>query len=176
MGRTEIEEKLNIFLEDRKYQFTEECEVVYFLVEARKILEHQRNKSEYKFLNFYADWALHIKKDRNFVREVKELVKKASSSITSRGEPFSSLDNFYLDLNSFRKDVGKFLKNHNLPNELVNEDWLWEEFTDLYGKVVSDQPIELPIQTKIMIINVTKNGSTVTFNTEVKSNTWPAKN
>jgi len=43
---------------------TREADVVYFMSEVRKILEHETSASKYPALSFYANWCLHTKIDR----------------------------------------------------------------------------------------------------------------
>ena len=102
MSEKEITQKLREFLNSRKSHLNEECDVVYFLVEIRKVLEHQKNKNQYRFLSFYADWALHPKKDRNFFKDMRVLAHGAYSSIAAR-ESFRHLDDLFLDLVSLKK-------------------------------------------------------------------------
>jgi len=60
--KDEITNKLTDFL-NRTERFTEESQVVYTLVELRKLLDHYGSNA--RLLRFYADWSVHIAKDRN---------------------------------------------------------------------------------------------------------------
>jgi hypothetical protein len=71
MGQKEIVEKLNTFL-DKHMPFTEECHVVYLLVETRKILDKKDNK-KYPIVRFYCNWSVHI--DKHSTEEMKAIIE-----------------------------------------------------------------------------------------------------
>src|SRR3989344_5979049 len=164
----EVTDKLKKFFNDRESLLKEDSEVVYFLVEARKILEHQRGNNNYKFLRFYADWALHVKKDRFFTEEVKEMLKSDHLGITSSEVSLDELEEFLLDFKKLKIDIANFLKINNLPTDLVGQEGLWENFANIYTDIISNQPIKLPIETKFLIINVSKDGPTTNIKTSVE--------
>lgn len=58
MGRHAIVEKLHPELQK---PIETEMQVVYILVELRKLLEHEGKKDAYAVLNFYGNWVVHTK-------------------------------------------------------------------------------------------------------------------
>jgi hypothetical protein len=60
MARHAIIEKLDIELSQ---QITSERQVVYILVEIRKLMERNNDTEKCFALNFYCDWAMHTKLD-----------------------------------------------------------------------------------------------------------------
>jgi hypothetical protein len=58
MGRHAIAEKLAPRLEE---QIRSESQVVYIMVELRKLLEHEQLKATYDIVNFYGNWVVHTK-------------------------------------------------------------------------------------------------------------------
>jgi hypothetical protein len=77
----EIIDKLDKFLKLHN-PFSEDYHAVYFMVETRKILEHENNNT-YRFLKFFADWSVHTKKDRT--RLVKLMAEDIYREIRSKG-------------------------------------------------------------------------------------------
>ena len=71
MGRIEIVDKLNLFL-DKHSPFTEECHVLYTLVEIRKVLDRENNH-KYPILRFYCNWSVHTDKDST--KEMEAVMK-----------------------------------------------------------------------------------------------------
>ena len=54
MAREEILEKLQ---KELNREIRDECQVIYILSRIRKILEISDERSKYKMLNFYCNWA-----------------------------------------------------------------------------------------------------------------------
>ena len=63
MGEANLKYKLEGLL--RKLPFTEECQVVYFFVEIRKLLDRMNRSEDYEYIRFFCDWVLHTEKTRN---------------------------------------------------------------------------------------------------------------
>ncbi len=63
MAQEAIIEKLNEFIKGHN-PLSEECHAVYFMVEVRKILDHDRKAGAGAFplLRFYCDWMVHTEK------------------------------------------------------------------------------------------------------------------
>jgi len=61
MAQESIIEKLNVFVQGHD-SLIEECQVVYLMVEIRKILDHDRGAGTVAFplLRFYCDWMCQI--------------------------------------------------------------------------------------------------------------------
>lgn len=144
MGRLEIVEKLQTFLQ--KMPFTEECHVIYLLVEIRKILDREENK-KYPLLRFYCDWSVHTAKDRitpeikNLMSEIYLDVSEQMLNIYPLNKKVKIVSFSYME--DLQIEVGQFLQEYGLPQELViKENWL--EFVKLCVRVLSDQPINNP--------------------------------
>ena len=74
----DIQFKLERFFNER-LPFTEEWQIVYLLVEIRKILDRGNNR-KYPLLRFYADWAVHTAKDR-INSEIKTIMERILDEI-----------------------------------------------------------------------------------------------
>jgi hypothetical protein len=140
MGQEQIIEKLNKELENN---ITKECQVVYILSRIRKILEIEDKKTEYKYLNFYCNWALHSKIDRTEpVRDVLD-----EFIVGSDDGKFLKFDHFFLDL----KD---FLDAYHLSVYLLDkENYL--RFINLLVGIIADTPVEVRTD-KSHIITITE--------------------
>lgn len=144
MSKPEILEKIDDFLKS-KLPFDEECQIVYCLVEIRKILDRDDNR-KYPLLRFYCDWSVHTAKDR-ITKEMKRIMEKMYkdiyNSIINPKLPAEELVNF-IYMNSLQDEVGKFLYEYALPTDLVvNRDY-WLSFVSYLVQILSDQPINKP--------------------------------
>lgn len=132
--------KLREFLQSH-LKFKEECEVVYLMVEIRKILEY--GESSYKTLRFYCNWVLH--KELNQERTTKLLSdifeKDINLEESGRKNAYNmkSIGVDFFKLNKFKKEFKDFLKDNNLPLNLAEKDW-WT-FIKLLLEIIKDCPI-----------------------------------
>ncbi len=136
MGRIEILEKLNIEL---KKDIHTECQVVYILSKIRKCLEINNQKSEYKYLNFYCNWALHSKINR--AEPVADIIR----------EFINDKDNGkFLQFDYLIKDLRRFFKDNSLSKKLFEtENYL--RFANLLVEIYSDTPLEIYCERKRII-------------------------
>lgn len=132
-----------------------ECEVVYLMVEIRKLMDrreaerrkavpeedHRKLRPEFPVLKLFCDWAVHINIEWN--REAEPLMREFDGAVESvkagNGIPLSFLE--FLSLSHLREQFARFLKLNELPTRLVEEGHAWDRFLDLYSAVVSDCPI-----------------------------------
>jgi len=138
--RTRIVEKLDTFL--KKHSMAEECEVVYLLVELRKILDKDREmgSDKYFLVRFHADWAVHTKKDK-ITPAMKEIMTKVEESIDVYPK---NEDIDFLLLPEFRSELSQLLKSNDLPFGFCQNDEKWLKFMFALTQVVADQPIVNP--------------------------------
>lgn len=66
MGQHAIAEKLVPKLQE---QISDESQVVYIMVELRKLLEHEQVKSRYDIVNFYGNWVVHTKLEQSAIAD-----------------------------------------------------------------------------------------------------------
>ncbi len=143
MSRIEIIEKLNDFL-DKHMPFTEECHVLYLLVEIRKVLDRENNK-KYPILRFYCNWSVHTDKDSTKEMEIimndiyQGIKKQITCGITS--EKTKIIGFMYME--DLQTDVIGFLQEYQLP-VLIIEKNNWLEFIKLLVRILADQPINNP--------------------------------
>lgn len=146
MAVPEIIDKLLSFLQKENI-FTEECEVVYFMVEARKVIDQQ--KLNLPILKFYADWCVHSSKDR-ITPEIKEMSEQMYAGAVARiNDPNSPVDHAapvsdFVYMVNLRREVGSFLAQYGLPEGLIQTKEEWIQFVSILAKVLENQPIVEP--------------------------------
>lgn len=138
--RAQIIEKLDAFL--KKHPMEEECEVVYLLVELRKLLDKDRESGSdgYSLVRFHADWAVHTRKDK-ITPAIKEIMTKIENSINVLPK---NGDIGFLLLPEFRDELLRLLEINGLPFDFCQKDDRWLKFMFALTQVVADQPIVNP--------------------------------
>jgi len=149
MAREEIIEKLNKFLL-KNNPFTEECQVVYLMVEIRKILDQRRDgdqQNTFPLIRFYCDWVVHTEKTKitNEMRVIMdEIFRDAKSQIENpamtRVMPPVIQFAYMKDLH---KEIEQFLRESNVNIALADKD-SWLQCVQLLVKVLENQPIKNP--------------------------------
>jgi hypothetical protein len=127
--------------------FTEECQIVYFLVELRKALELRGLLGNYTALKFYCDWAMHTRLDRagaeEFLKRLDAVESANSFGIFGDGGPKISVAMDFLKQDLFRRDLCEALGVLDLETEVCTANNLWVAFLDLYASVVADCPLAI---------------------------------
>jgi hypothetical protein len=147
MGRLEIVEKLNKF-SNKHMPFTEESQVVYLLVEIRKILDRDNNH-KYPLLRFYCDWSVHTEKDR-ITKEMRgimaEIYADVANQIIQHPLPVTKKTKVisFMYMEDLQVELQQFLKEYSLPDSLTSNKDNWLAFVKLLVKVLADQPINEP--------------------------------
>ncbi len=161
--KTQIIEKLSKFLTE--HPMKEEFEVVYLLVELRKLLDREREQNtsnNYPLVRFHADWALHTKKN-HITTAMKEIMNKIDDSI----DIYPKNGNIeFLLLPEFRKELIQLLKEYDLPSEFSKDDNKWMNFILALTMVLADQPIIDPVEniSEFRYVYMKKKGIMVTIN------------
>ncbi len=142
--KLQIIDKLKAFLSDRPL-LKEEYEVVYLMVELRKLLDRERQEvgsEEFSLIRFHADWIVHTRKDY-----VTSTMKKIMKNIDDSIDVYPKNGNIdFLLLPEFRKEMINILKEYNLPNLFAKDDDKWMKFMLAMTQVVADQPIINPTE------------------------------
>lgn len=134
--------------------------VVYLLVEINKVRELANDKTkdkikkktqkekqkEEQLLNFYRDWVVHIKLDRNgtiikVLDELENCIKKGANG-KSIARSFIQNKPEFFTLVTLRKELGIFLSENELPCNLTKESKRWKLFVDIVLEVVKEGTIE----------------------------------
>ena len=146
MGKIEIVEKLNGFL-DKHAPFTEECHVVYMLVETRKILDRENNR-KYPILRFYCNWSVHTDKNSTkemeaVMKDIYEDVKKQIANPALVGMNGKTKVIGFMYMEDLQTEMAEFLQEYKLPISLTEKS-NWLEFVKFFVKILADQPINTP--------------------------------
>lgn len=144
--KDEITYKLTDFLH-RTEKFTEESQVVWVLVELRKLLDHYGSGA--RMVRFYADWSVHISKDRigKEFKSVCEAIYKNAADKINAPHPLAVDDIEIVQFahgNVLAAELEQFLKEKGLPDHLVTRDETWNSFVNLLVKVLENQPVIAP--------------------------------
>lgn len=130
--RTQLQEKV-----------VSECQVVYILVEIRKLLVLHNQRTAFDILNLHCNWAVHISLDRdaaqNLIIELNHSYSRLNTGEKAE-QGFKGMWN-YLSFDRFRKQLRAFLSLHHLPTEICGAA-LWQKFLHYYSLVIQDCPLE----------------------------------
>ena len=130
---------------------TEECHVVYLLVEIRKLMERIGPRDcDYPIVRFYCNWAVHPCKDRDN-KAIVPIVNKIYQSINN-GYKFEEQKIFipadssgleFMGLEQLKQEIISLFAYLSLPQALFDDN-NWASFRDLLIQVLIDQPINNP--------------------------------
>jgi hypothetical protein len=123
-------------------------EVVYVLVEIRKLLEFNNAKSHHESLVFHCDWALHSELRGSQAQAIVRLFDKLMD--TENYNPATNIEHPKLieelvditTMSRFREALKKFLIEYGIPTSIVEYDPLWNEFVTGYLMVVEACPLK----------------------------------
>jgi hypothetical protein len=159
--RDDIIEKLRSHLEEG---IAQEKDVVYLLAQVRKILEKDSTARPVA-LWMYCHWALHVDLDRDrttldFLNKIDSYIQTNIAGFLTPSPPSSVSDEYHLfrDLlhcDSFRRELGEFLKKNSLPCELCDQANRWHAFMSAYYGVIDDGSLSVQSQRLSTIDKVT---------------------
>lgn len=151
MSRSELIDKIEQLLTGHN-PVSEECHVVYLMVEIRKIIDQEHSKATYPVLKFYADWAVHSKKDV-VTAEMKQVTKDMyDSAVAQINAPYGLLpegsanpirDFAYME--QLKSEMATFLTAQGITDVLTVNKTTWVAFVGLMVKVLENQPIVKPV-------------------------------
>ena len=138
-----------------------ERQVVYILVELRKLLELQGldRDARYRGLIFCCDWAVHPALNRESAKVITLLFDRYETSY--RNEPVGvsqagipELIEF-CDHSRFRQQFIEACEENNISALAVRNDGWWRSFLAQFSEVVRDCPIEAKAETTTYVTRVT---------------------
>jgi hypothetical protein len=122
--------------------FTRESDVVYFLVEVRKLIENLGGR--YPTLTFFCDWILHSRMTRKtaklVLREFDDYLTNRRLGLKSEEE---SMDRMYplISLRIFHQDLFYLLAEHGLSTDVHSSLDNLGPFLGLYVDIISKVPL-----------------------------------
>ena len=121
-----------------------ERQVVYILVEVRKLLELAGSQAKFDALWFHASWAVHPKMNKGVAAKLLEYFDEAYPLLKDKElyELPSDLHHAIIDaiaLHHFQQQLRDFLVQHDLSTSIVQRQWT--AFLRLYASVIEDCPL-----------------------------------
>jgi hypothetical protein len=140
--KNDIEEKLRLKLANGG--INNESDVVYLLVQCRKLLEHDPAlKNTSPTLEFYCNWGLHVELDRAstraFLAKVDPILTINSNCNQQQHEELNSL----LTLEAFRLELRSLLSGFGADVSTCDDPHRWNAFLRAYSEVVRDARLTL---------------------------------
>lgn len=139
-----------------------ERQVVYILVELRKLLELQGldRDARYRALIFCCDWAVHPALNRESAKVITLLFdryetnyRKEPVGVSQAGIP-ELVD--FCDHSRFRQQFIEACDQSGIPTLAIQDDgWWWRSFLAQFSEVVRDCPIEARAETTTYVTRVT---------------------
>ena len=121
---------------------TSERQVVYILVEIRKLVEGDKCADDLEALKLHCDWVLHPKLSW---RSAKQLLTKLNERYSEfyNGDANDALAMLsqHLGLKAFQAEFCEFLRRYGLDDSVCDADW-WFAFLYQYSRVIQDCPLE----------------------------------
>ncbi len=117
-----------------------EAQVVYLLVELRKLIEQSEEQDRYLSVLFFCDWAVHVQMDRKSALHLLQELDSAMSRATTKGE-LGELIGRILSMDRFRDELIHALMHFGLPTDPVRTMAGWLSFLPLYLNVITDCPV-----------------------------------
>jgi hypothetical protein len=126
-------------------------QVVYILVELRKMLEHDDKKETYPVLNFYGNWVVHTKLSASpvadtIVRVFDEVMYRKINDSVNIDLETAAVKIF--DETLLRQELQHFLESLSLPADICIDSSNWHDFRKKLAAVIEDSPIELKASKK----------------------------
>lgn len=142
-------------------EIVSERQVVYVLVELRKLLESQEldKDANCRALMFSCDWAAHSKLNRESAKAITMLFDRyeARCRVEPIGVGQAGIPELveFCEHSRFRQQFANACEQNDIPADAVkNDDW-WRSFLKHFSEVVRDCPIEAKPETTTHVTRVT---------------------
>jgi hypothetical protein len=151
MGRHKLVDKIE---DELNKGITTEAQVVYVLVEVRKLMEITDQSAKYPVLSFYCDWALHSRMDRSGALRILQYFDTYCDKCIRdpiEGAELSTEIDGIIGGEHFREELAAFLKSVHISAILELPQWF--VFLELYSRVIIDTPLTIRRQRKGTKVN-----------------------
>lgn len=142
MAVDEITRKLNeLIIEEGA--FAREEDVIYFLVQLRKLMEREDILNEHRGVKFYCDWIVHPVKNGNhddLASIYSSIYEECEAILRATHDGSSDHILSLLQFDQLKQDIRPLLVRYNLSPLLT--DKLWIKFTKSLLSILKDQPLE----------------------------------
>lgn len=129
---------------------TSEAQVLYLLVEIRKVRQADDNQTiprgRKSFLDFYRDWVCHV--ELNYDNAVKTFLDRfellVDSNLTEKEIARSFIDHYpsFFKFNELRSELRVFFENENITTELTDNMRKWHTFVKHLLGILKDCSIK----------------------------------
>jgi hypothetical protein len=143
MARHSIVEKLSALL---GLPIESEVQVVYLLVELRKLLDHDSKKQTYEVLNFYGNWVVHIHLSKSpFADKIVRMFDDLFSGTVNGAVEPDMLErvNNLVSHTLLQTEMKAYLETLDLPTTVCTSPDEWNTFCKHLGNVIEDCPLRL---------------------------------
>lgn len=148
--------KLNTEFEQ---DITTERQVVYILVEARKLLENGQQLKQFPALSLCMDWAVHPALDRKPALAILSHFDVYETEFRKSGITMKEFDlkplNEFIALNSFREEFISALRAQGVETAALESDEYWRSFVQHYMGVIQDCPLQAIDDSGRLVVAVT---------------------
>lgn len=137
-----------------------EATVVCFLVEVRKLIDHQRaaGNVDLAHLRFCCDWIVHISKDRidpATITILRSLQEAATADVSEIEQAEFPEQEDLLHFGSFRRELCEFLPGYGIGDERFQDSTDWPEFRSVLVRVLVNQPLNVSPSYRLNITRLT---------------------
>ena len=127
-------------------EIVSEGQVVYILVEARKLLEQRKVLRNFKALKLCSDWAVHPKLNGPDSQDILRYFDAYEAEFRNSGltMPEFRLDPLhdFMSHKKFRAEFIEALSPYEVDVEYLASDSFWRPFIQHYTSVIQDCPLE----------------------------------
>ena len=131
-------------------EVTSERQTVYLLVELRKLIELNKEGTNYPSLKFHCDWVAHpvlqgmaaqniVRLFDRYQRLIDEHALNAETPVPDMS--FMGQLGPTLTLTNFRNELNAYLRSQGLDPSIPNDNKKWGNFLTYYARVVEDCPL-----------------------------------
>lgn len=131
-------------------EINSERQVVYLLVEIRKLMEIHANGASFRALKFACDWIAHARLEGTEARKIVQQIDKAqqiieagydiaTSTRVQRDCLMAAMES--LSLSKFRTELEDYLVQYSLDYGIAADNTRWASFLTFYAAVVEDCPL-----------------------------------
>jgi len=170
--RQDIVSKLSHELEQ---QIVSERQVVYILVEARKLLEQNNDLTNFRAFKLCADWAVHPKLTGTDARTVLKYFDDFETDHQRFGSTVTEFSlqplNDFMSHKAFRQDFMSALSRYQVNISRLASDEYWQSFVQHYTSVIQDCPLEAVGMNTQLVSRV----SALAWPEEMANSTYPGK-
>lgn len=141
--RGDIVEKLN---HELVQPIRSDLQVVYILVEARKLLEQQSTLENFRGFKLCSDWAVHPKLRGTDAQLILSYFNAYEAEYQKSGLTMAEFQlkplHDFLSLKSFREEMMAGLEPYSVRVDRIASDDFWKPFVQCYMSVIQDCPLE----------------------------------